>query len=170
MLLFKRLICTPHCVLHSFIFIFSFFISLGVPLAASGFGSGYPLLLAAYRQMVVLCLLASPASFLIFHFSFYSASRIRSYPSRIQTPPPVQTIHDQQCGANCLISIKATTRIASTFSHFVQSTKQIGLRAETGTRLCESERRKTSNCLSRRRVFDVQRTSTRSGSAWCVEP
>ena len=49
-------------------------------------------------------------------------------------------------------------------------TKQIGLRAETQTRLCESERRKTSNCLSRRRVFDVQRTSTRSGSAWCVEP
>ena len=26
MLLFKRLICAPHCVLHSFIFIFSFFI------------------------------------------------------------------------------------------------------------------------------------------------
>ena len=50
------------------------------------------------------------------------------------------------------------------------SHKQIGLRAETGTRLCECERRKTSNCLSRRRVFDVQRTSTRSGSAWCVEP
>ena len=61
-------------------FIFNFW---GVPLAASGFGSGYPLLLAAYRQMVVLCLLASPASFLIFHFSFYSASRIRFYPSRI---------------------------------------------------------------------------------------
>ena len=61
---------------------------MGVPLAASGFGSGYPLILAAYRQMVVLCLLASPASFLIFHFSFYSASRIRSYPSRIPMPPP----------------------------------------------------------------------------------
>ena len=55
-------------------------------------------------------------------------------------------------------------------SHFVLRTKQIGLRAETGTRLCESERRKTSNCLSRRRVFDVQRTSTFSGSARCVEP
>ena len=70
MLLFKRLICTPHCVLHSFIFIFSFFIFnfLGVPLAASGFGSGYPLLLAAYRQMFVLCLLAPPASFLILNY------------------------------------------------------------------------------------------------------
>ena len=55
-------------------------------------------------------------------------------------------------------------------SYFVLRTKQIGLRAETQTRLCECERRKTSNCLSRRRVFDVQRTSTRSGSAWCVEP
>ena len=53
---------------------------------------------------------------------------------------------------------------------FVRSTKQTALRAETQTRLCESERRKTSNCLSRRRVFDVQRTSTPSGSAWCVEP
>ena len=38
----------------------SFLIFLGVPLAASGFGSGYPLLLAAYRQMFVLCLLAPP--------------------------------------------------------------------------------------------------------------
>ena len=47
---------------------------------------------------------------------------------------------------------------------------ETALRAETQTRLCESERRKTSNCLSRRRVFDVQRTSTFSGSAWCVEP
>ena len=58
MLLFKRLICTPHCVLHSFIFTFSFFIFhfLGVPLAASGFGSGYPLLLAAYKGLVLsLC-------------------------------------------------------------------------------------------------------------------
>ena len=58
MLLFKRLICAPHCVLHSFIFTFSFFIFhfWGVPLAASGFGSGYPLLLAAYKGLVLsLC-------------------------------------------------------------------------------------------------------------------
>ena len=45
---------------------------------------------------------------------------------------------------------------------------EMALRAETQTRLCESERRKTSNCLSRRRVFDVQRTSTFSGSAWNI--
>ena len=48
--------------------------------------------------------------------------------------------------------------------------KQTALRAETQTRLCESERRKTANCLSRRRVFAVQRTSTPSGSARCVQP
>ena len=49
----------------------SFVIDLGVPLAASGFGSGYPLLLAAYRQMFVLCLLAfPPASFLILNYYF----------------------------------------------------------------------------------------------------
>ena len=47
---------------------------------------------------------------------------------------------------------------------------ETALRAETQTRLCESERRKTSNCLSRRRVFDVQRTSTPSGSARYVQP
>ena len=36
-------------------FTFSFFIFnfLGVPLAASGFGSGYPLLLAAYKRLVL---------------------------------------------------------------------------------------------------------------------
>ena len=40
---------------HSYIFTFSFFIFhfLGVPLAASGFGSGYPLLLAAYKRLVL---------------------------------------------------------------------------------------------------------------------
>ena len=49
----------------------SFLIFGGVPLAASGFGSGYPLLLAAYRQMFVLCLLAfPPASFLILNYYF----------------------------------------------------------------------------------------------------
>ena len=47
---------------------------------------------------------------------------------------------------------------------------ETALRAETQTRLCECERRKTSNCLSRRRVFDVQRTSTPSGSARYVQP
>ena len=31
----------------------SFLIFLGVPLAASGFGSGYPLLLAAYKRLVL---------------------------------------------------------------------------------------------------------------------
>ena len=31
----------------------SFVIDLGVPLAASGFGSGYPLLLAAYKRLVL---------------------------------------------------------------------------------------------------------------------
>ena len=86
MLLFKRLICAPHCVLHSFIFIFSFFIFnfLGVPLAASGFGSGYPLLLAAYRQMVVLCLLASPR--FILNFSFFILFCV-SYPLLSLTHP-----------------------------------------------------------------------------------
>ena len=32
---------------------FSFLIFWGVPLAASGFGSGYPLLLAAYKRLVL---------------------------------------------------------------------------------------------------------------------
>ena len=63
-----------------------------------------------------------------------------------------------------------TLNCVSVEMRFVRSTKQTALRAETQTRLCESERRKTSNCLSRRRVFDVQRTSTRSGSARYVQP
>ena len=66
----KSLICNllSTAALHSFIFTFSFLISLvppplhfyffifhflGVPLAASGFGSGYPLLLAAYKWLVL---------------------------------------------------------------------------------------------------------------------
>ena len=38
---------------HPYIFNSSFLIFGGVPLASSGFGSGYPLLLAAYKRLVL---------------------------------------------------------------------------------------------------------------------
>ena len=67
--------------LHFYFFIFNF---LGVPLAASGFGSGYPLILAAYRQMVVLCLLAFPC--FILTSSFFILFSV-SYPLLSLTHP-----------------------------------------------------------------------------------
>ena len=60
-------------------------------------------------------------------------------------PPPVPTIHDQQCGANCLINIRAITRIAPTFSHFVQSTNRSAYveRREPACAKVSEEKRRT---------------------------
>ena len=54
--LFKLPTLQPPSIPSSLLFHSSFFIFWGVPLAASGFGSGYPLILAAYKGLVLsLC-------------------------------------------------------------------------------------------------------------------
>ena len=84
---------------------------------------------------------------------------LRTNPDRL---PPIQPFNLRIVGANlvfALIIIVFAPLIKSGSSLFyipifVRSTKQIGICGETGYPLCEMSV-KTSNYLSRRRVFDV---------------
>ena len=131
MLLFKRLICAPHCVLHSFIFIFSFFIFHFFGRAPRRKRLRVGLSALTRRIPADVCALPTRFPRFILNFSFFILFCV-SYPLLSLTHPnahayPVPTIHDQQCGANCLINIRAITlygaitRIAPTLLCFAQT-------------------------------------------------